>query len=158
MGFKLLVMDVDGTLTDGKIYVTAKGEEFKVFDVKDGYGIKNILHEIGMKSAIITGRVSEIVERRAQELEVDWVYQGVSDKKACLQNLMDEHGYAKEEVMYVGDDLNDLECMQMAGYSCCPADAHERVKEIADYVASKHGGAGAIREVIEMLNANDRRE
>lgn len=151
MSLKLLVMDVDGTLTDGKIYITAKGEAFKSFDVKDGYGIKNILHNIGMKSAIITGRVSEIVERRAQELEVDWVYQGVSDKRECLQNLMDEYGYAKEEVMYVGDDLNDLECMQMAGYSCCPADAHEEVKKIADYVTIKCGGAGAIREIIDML-------
>ncbi|MEY8267052.1 HAD-IIIA family hydrolase [Lachnospiraceae bacterium 64-25] len=149
MSLKLLVMDVDGTLTDGKIYITAKGEAFKSFDVKDGYGIKNILHNIGMKSAIITGRVSEIVERRAQELEVDWVYQGVSDKRECLQNLMDEHGYAKEEVMYVGDDLNDLECMQMAGYSCCPADAHEIIKEAADYVASRCGGSGAIREIID---------
>lgn len=158
MSFKLLVMDVDGTLTDGKIYITEKGEAFKAFDVKDGYGIKNILHNIGMKSAIITGRISEIVERRAQELEVDWVYQGVSDKRECLQNLMDKHRYTKEEVIYVGDDLNDLECMQMAGYSCCPADAHERIKEIADYVAGKCGGAGAVREVIDMLNAKEYRE
>lgn len=151
MSFKLLVMDVDGTLTDGRIYITANGEAFKAFDVKDGYGIKNLLHNIGMKSVIITGRVSEIVERRAQELEVDWVYQGVSDKKACLQDLMNKYSYTKEEIIYVGDDLNDLECMQMVGYSCCPSDAHEGVKRIADYVASRCGGSGAIREIIDKV-------
>lgn len=158
MSFKLFVMDVDGTLTDGKIYITEKGEAFKSFDVKDGYAIKNILHSIGMKSAIITGRISEIVQKRAEELDIDWVYQGISNKKECLQVLIKEHGYHKENVIYMGDDLNDLECMEMAGYSCCPADAHERVKERADYVANKCGGAGAVREVIDMLNAKEYRQ
>lgn len=151
MSFKLLVMDVDGTLTDGKIYITAKGEEIKTFDVKDGYGIKNILHHIGIKSAIITGRESEIVRKRAQELNVDWVYQGIKDKRACLLTLIKNQGYSSEDVIYIGDDLNDLECMQVVGYGCCPADAHETVKEAADYVASKCGGAGAVREIIDII-------
>lgn len=149
MSFKLLVMDVDGTMTDGKIYISASGEAFKAFDVKDGYAIKNILHNSGVKSAIITGRVSEIVQKRAEELEIDWVYQGIADKKECLQVLIKDNGYHKEDVIYIGDDINDLECMQIVGYSCCPADAHEMVRRTADYVASKSGGAGAIREIID---------
>lgn len=157
MRFELLVMDVDGTLTDGKIYISATGEMFKVFDVKDGYAIKNILHNIGMKSAIITGRVSEIVQKRAEELEIDWVYQGIADKKECLQVLMKDNGYHNEDVIYIGDDINDLECMQIVGYSCCPADAHDEVKKMADYVASKCGGAGAVREVIDMLSTKSKK-
>lgn len=149
MCFKLLVMDVDGTMTDGKMYILASGEAFKAFDVKDGYAIKNILHNSGVKLAIITDRVYEIVQRRAQELEVDWIYQGITNKKACLQTLMKSQGYNKEDVVYVGDDINDLECMQGAGYSCCPSDAHEIVRRTVDYVASKSRGAGAIREIID---------
>lgn len=84
------------------------------------------------------------------------MYQGISDKNECLQVLMKDYGYHKEEVIYIGDDINDLECMQIAGYSCCPADAHEKVREIADYVASKCGGAGAVREVIDMLNTKSK--
>lgn len=158
MKYKLLVLDVDGTLTDGKIHISEQGELFKTFDVKDGYGIKNILPEIDMKAAIITGRQSEILALRAKELDIEWVYQGVKDKVACLKHLMEEHGYVKEEVVYVGDDLNDLGCMKLAGYTCCPKDAHEDIICIVDYVAKRSGGAGAVREIIDMLKGKKQME
>lgn len=149
--YKLLVMDVDGTLTDGKIYVSSKGELFKAFDVKDGYGLKNILKEYGIKTAIITGRQSEIVQKRAEELNISYLYQGIENKLDCLKRLIKTAGCSYEEVVYIGDDVNDLPCMEKVGLSCCPADAHECVKKIAKYVAKHRGGQGAVREVIDRI-------
>jgi len=149
--YKLFVMDVDGTLTDGKIYVSPQGEMFKAFDIKDGYGLKNILKQYGIKTAIITGRQSEIVQRRAQELDVDYVYQGVEDKLLCLSQLVEKISCSFADVIYVGDDVNDLSCIEKAGLGCCPADAHERVRETADYVAQCKGGKGAVREIVDMI-------
>lgn len=149
--YKLFVMDVDGTLTDGKIYTSPSGEAFKAFDVKDGYGLKNILKKYNIKTAIITGRQSEIVQRRAEELEIDYLYQGVNDKLACLAQVVEIVECSYEDVVYIGDDVNDLSCMEEAGLSCCPADAHENVKKIAKYVTQRRGGQGAVREVIDMI-------
>lgn len=149
--YRLFVMDVDGTLTDGKIYMSPEGESFKAFDVRDGYGIKDILKKYHVKTAVITGRESEIVRRRARELDIDYVYQGVSDKLACLERLMEKEGCSFGEVVYVGDDVNDLPCMEKAGLSCCPGDAHEDIKKISKYVAGAGGGQGAVREVIDRM-------
>lgn len=154
--YRLLVLDVDGTLTDGKIYLSQYGEEIKAFDVKDGYGIRHILPELQMEAAVITGRKSEIVSRRADELGIRMVCQGISDKAACLIRLLEEKGYAAEETVYIGDDENDLECMQIAGFCACPADAHHRVRDAADYIASKNGGDGAVREVIDLLASSEK--
>lgn len=151
MKYKLFVMDVDGTLTDGKIYMSDQGEAYKVFDIKDGYGIKHILPEMGMKAVIITGRESDIVRRRAQELEIELLYQGISDKLCLLEKIVNEQNCTLDEVVYIGDDVNDLQCMKKAGFCACPADAQKKVKHLADYVTVKNGGDGAIREVIEYL-------
>lgn len=148
---KLFVMDVDGTLTDGKIYVSANGEQFKAFDVKDGYGIRYILKEQGIKTAIITGRKSGIVQCRAKELDVDFIFQGVQDKVKCLEELLEQLGLGWTDVAYVGDDVNDLGCIRRAAWSGCPGDAYKSVCNAVTYVAKSEGGNGAVREIIECL-------
>lgn len=148
---KLLVMDVDGTLTDGKIYIGSKGEEFKSFNVKDGYAINEILHKNGIKTAIITGRESEIVNIRARELSIDYVYQNVSDKVETLKQIVELYGISIEEVAYIGDDLNDFEAMKKCGITGCPADAVDEIKKISDYVSKYNGGEGAVRDFIEWI-------
>lgn len=153
--YKLFVMDVDGTLTDGRIYMSSMGESFKAFDIKDGYGIKHILNHYNIKTAIITGRQSKIVQKRAEELEIDYLYQGIEDKLTCLEQLVRMLDCSFAKVVYIGDDANDLPCMEKVGLSCCPADAHESVKEIAGYVARCKGGQGAVREVIDMITEQE---
>lgn len=153
--YKLLVMDVDGTLTDGKIYMSSSGEAFIAFDVKDGFGLKNILKKYNIKTAIITGRRSEIVQRRAEELDINYLYQGVNDKFICLKQLIETVNCSYEDVVYIGDDVNDQPCMEKVGLSCCPADAHENVKKIVKHVAQRRGGQGAVREVIDMIIRKD---
>ena len=151
MKYKLLAMDVDGTLTNGKIYMSAQGELFKAFDIKDGYAIKHILPELGIKSAIITGRKSKIVEQRAAELNVDYVCQDVIDKKECLAKIAHDMGIGLEEVIYIGDDINDLEAIKTVGFGCCVSSGIPEAKSIAKYVTSVPGGFGAVREVIEKI-------
>ncbi len=150
--YKLFVMDVDGTMTDGKVYMSSQGEAFKAFDVKDGYGIKHILPQLGIKPAIITGRYSEIVKRRAEELDIKLLFQGVGDKRTVLEELMKQEKCNLSEVAYVGDDLNDLECIEAVGFSACPQDAYYVLKNKVDYVACCRGGNGAIREVIDFIH------
>lgn len=149
--YRLLVLDVDGTLTDGKIYLTQHGEECKAFHVRDGYGIRHILPKLQIEPAVLTGRKSEIVSRRAGELGIRIVCQGVSDKASCLRRILEGKGYTAKETVYIGDDENDLECMRLAGFSACPADAHPSIRNAADYIALKNGGDGAVREVIDRL-------
>ena len=154
-------MDVDGTLTDGKIYMSATGELFKAFDIKDGYGIYALLRKNNIEPVIITGRSSEIVKYRCAELKIELVYQGISDKLAKMneilveQSLKDGTEYTLAECAYVGDDLPDLEIMEAinnaGGLSACPADAVNEVLNVSTYKASKKGGEGAVREIIEYL-------
>lgn len=144
-------MDVDGTLTDGKIYTGANGESFKAFSVKDGYGIKNILPQYSICPVIVTGRVSEILQYRAGELGISEVFQGVADKAACLQSICKKYEVTYQEMAYIGDDLNDLDCMELCGVKGCPADAVAQIKQISDFVSSQDGGDGAVREFIEWL-------
>lgn len=148
---RLLVMDVDGTLTDGKINMSPSGELFKSFDIKDGYAINEILPAHGIVPAIITGRVSSIVENRARELHVDELYQGKHDKLDTLRELMQKYGCSRENVAYIGDDILDLVCMNECGVVGCPSDACRQVKEIAHFVCSNKGGNGAVREFIEFI-------
>lgn len=148
MKVKILAMDVDGTLTDGRIYIGANGEVMKAFDVKDGYAIAH-LPEIGIIPVIITGRESQIVSERAKELGIDELYQGVKDKLTMLKQVAMKHQITLEEVAYIGDDLNDIECIQACGLSACPEDAVPGVKDQADYVCLNSGGRGAVREFIE---------
>ena len=144
-------MDVDGTLTDGQIHISAEGELFKSFDVKDGYGIHNILPQHGIVPVIITGRRSAIVERRAKELDIERLYQGVTDKAACLRELAAALDIPLSEAACIGDDLNDLPMMELCGVNGCPADAVQAVKDRCRYVCAAPGGRGAVREFIEWL-------
>ena len=148
---KLLVMDVDGTLTDGRIYMGQNGELMKAFDVKDGYGIANILPELGIIPVIITGRRSGIVEQRARELRITELYQGVSDKLAQLRRVGEKYDAGPGEIAYMGDDLNDLACIRSCGLSACPGDAAEEVRQAVDYVSSCGGGRGAVRDFIDRM-------
>lgn len=147
----MLVMDVDGTLTDGHIYIGTEGEAMKAFHVQDGYGIVHILPKIGIVPVIITGRSSKIVEKRASELKIKHLYQGVADKLAKLKEIAADAGVVPEEIAYIGDDLNDLECIRYCGITACPADAVPKVKVAVNYVCKREGGRGAVREFIERL-------
>lgn len=151
MKIKALVMDVDGTLTDGRIYIGPAGECMKAFNVKDGYGIAQILPKYGILPIIITGRESAITERRAVELNIYCLYQNVSNKVLALKKIMDEKKLVSDEVAYIGDDLNDLPAMKVCGCVGCPIDSSKEVLEYADYVCTKHGGAGAVREFIDYI-------
>ena len=150
---KLLVMDVDGTLTDGRIYIGVDGEVMKAFDVRDGYAIVHILPEYGIIPVIITGRESEIVECRAKELKITELYQGVTDKLGKLKEVAEKYSVPVEEIAYIGDDLNDLECIRYCGFSGCPADAADEVRKAVDYVCRRDGGRGVVREFAEVLIA-----
>lgn len=151
MVIKMLVMDVDGTLTNGKIYLTSNGEECKAFDIKDGYGIRNILPDIGVIPAIITGRSSNIVKRRAEELDIKEVHQGIDDKLKLLDEICIKHSISIKDVAFIGDDCNDIPSMRAVGLSFAPNDCSPEVKNIADFIMSSSGGRGAVRECIEHI-------
>lgn len=150
---KYLVMDVDGTLTDGKIYMGVDGEAMKAFNIKDGYGIHDLLPQAGITPVIITGRASHIVVNRCKELGIELLYQGIRDKRKFLEDFLARQNASPAEVAYAGDDLNDLECMRYVkengGVVGAPADACVQVREMADYVAPVNGGDGAVRAFIE---------
>ena len=148
MKIKMLVMDVDGTLTDGRIYIGADGEIMKAFDVKDGYGIVQ-LRKNGILPVIITGRKSTIVEKRAAELGINELHQGIHDKLNKLKEIAEKYGVKSEEIAYIGDDLNDLECINYCSLTACPEDATEDIKYSVLYVCKKIGGHGAVREFID---------
>ncbi len=150
---KYFVMDVDGTLTDGKIYMGDDGEVMKAFNIKDGYGIHDLLPQAGITPVIITGRASHIVVNRCKELGIEYLYQGIRDKESFLRDFLARQGATPAEVAYAGDDLNDLGCMRYVkehgGLVGAPADACAQVREVADYVAPMKGGEGAVRAFIE---------
>ena len=147
---KFLVLDVDGTLTDGKIYVDDKDNSFKAFNVKDGFALVNWL-KLGGEVAILTGKESNIVERRAKELGIKYIIQGSKNKKQDLKNLLKELNITFENVAYMGDDLNDLGVMKSVGFSACPKDSVQEVLEITNFISSKNGGDGAVREFLEHI-------
>ena len=147
---KILVLDVDGTLTDGKIYVDDKDNSFKAFNVKDGFALVNWL-KLGGEVAILTGKKSNIVERRAKELGIKYIIQGSKNKKQDLKNLLKELNITFENVAYMGDDLNDLGVMKSVGFSACPKDSVQEVLKITNFISSKNGGDGAVREFLEHI-------
>lgn len=151
-----LVMDVDGTLTDGKIYMSSKEEFCKAFNIKDGCGIHDILLPANITPVIITGRKSDIVLNRCRELGITEIHQGIHNKMEVLNALIPN----QSEVAYIGDDINDLDCMisvkGAGGVIGCPADAVKQVKAIADFTAEHDGGDGAVRDFIEWLLENYR--
>jgi N-acylneuraminate cytidylyltransferase len=153
---KLLVTDVDGVLTDSGMYYTADGDTMKKFSTRDGMGLR-LLMESGLEVAIITGENSEIVARRAEKLKIQHVFRGIDDKITVLKNLCNELGITLKEVAYVGDDVNDLECISQVGFSACPADAHEKIMKLASLKLSKKGGEGCVRELCDLImQANDK--
>ena len=147
---RLIILDVDGVLTDGGIYIGPEGELFKAFHCRDGMGI-TLARKAGLKTAIITGRTSPQVAFRAEELHMDRVYQGCMDKRAAYKELKEEFHVTDGEVAYVGDDLIDLPIMLQCGFPAAVADASEEVREAAAYVAKNNGGHGAVRDVIEFI-------
>lgn len=147
---KLIVMDVDGTMTDGGVYFDSNGVESKRFDVHDGAGIL-LAQQVGIEFMILTGRNSVCVEKRASELKIKYVYQGVSDKLGFLEKFVKENNLSFDEVAYIGDDLNDYRLMQAVGVKVCPNNAVKEIKDICDVQLSKSGGSGAIREFVEIV-------
>lgn len=148
-------MDVDGTLTNGNIYISASGETFKAFNVKDGLGIAKILPSLEIEPIIITGRKSSIVSFRCRELGIQRIHQGVGDKADCLEKILNDTSAEFDAVAYIGDDLNDLDCMlrvkHNGGVTGCPSDAAHEITAIADFISDCRGGEGAVRSFIEYI-------
>lgn len=149
---KLLALDVDGVLTDGTIYISPAGEVFKGFNAKDGMGISCALRN-NLQIAVITGRQSPIVERRCEELGIKLFMQGVKDKRLALQKMAQKLGLTREEIAYMGDDLNDIPAFKASGLSLAPADGSIEVLAVADIITKAKGGRGAVREAITMILA-----
>lgn len=152
---RYLVMDVDGTLTDGKIYMGNEGEVMKAFDIKDGYGIHDLLIPAGIEPVILTGRCSYIVMNRCKELGISKIYQNVHNKLQELEKLVDGEGDSLTNVAYIGDDMNDAVCMkavkEAGGMTGCPRDAVNGIRKISMFRSKKNGGCGAVREFIEYI-------
>lgn len=153
---KLILLDVDGTLTDGGIYRSNNDDEMKKFNVKDGYAIV-YARNLNIDFGIITGKSSKLVETRSKELKIKYLYQGISEKKLILKEIMEKTGFSKDEIAYMGDDLNDLHIMSEVGLTGAPSDAVNEIIEKAHFVSSKKGGEGAVREFIEFILKRDKK-
>ncbi|WP_297595855.1 HAD family hydrolase [uncultured Cetobacterium sp.] len=147
---KLIVLDVDGTLTDGKLYVSNSGDEMKAFNVKDGLGITQAI-SLGKEVAIITGKTSQIVTKRSSELGIKEIHQGIKDKIGTLESILKKYDIDYSNVAYMGDDLIDLAVMKKCKLAGSPKDAVEEILNISDFVSAKNGGDGAVREFIEYI-------
>lgn len=147
---QLLLMDVDGTMSDGRLQYNADWVESKSFDVKDGFGIW-MVQSVGIKVGIVTGRESRIVTERAKELNIEIVYQGRYYKDDVLNDIQNNYNVRDDEVAFIGDDLFDLPLLKRAGFSAAPADAHPVVRDYVDFVSRYDGGRGAVREVCELI-------
>ncbi|MGL4867815.1 MAG: KdsC family phosphatase [Cetobacterium sp.] len=147
---KLIVLDVDGTLTDGKLYISNFGDEMKAFNVKDGLGITQAI-SLDKEIAIITGKTSEIVNKRCSELGIKEIHQGIKNKIAVLDSILKKHNISYNNVAYMGDDLIDLAVMKKCKIAGAPKDSVEEVLQIANFISSKNGGEGAVREFIEYI-------
>lgn len=151
---KILVLDVDGTLTDGKLYMDDKDNALKAFNVRDGFAIVNWL-KLGGEVAILTGKSSNIVERRAKELGIKYVVQGSKNKTQDLKKILERLNLSFENVAYMGDDLNDIGLMKKIALPACPHDAVLEVLEICKFISNKNGGEGAVRDLLEhIMKAN----
>lgn len=147
---KMFLTDCDGCLTDGGMYYTETGDELKKFNTLDGMGI-SLLRDRGIITGIITGETTGILERRARKLKIDEVHQGIKNKLAIVDQLCQKYGITREEVAYVGDDINDLDALCNVGFSCTVDSAQSIIKEKVDYVSSNKGGEGAVRDIIEKI-------
>ena len=147
---KYLVIDVDGTMTDAGIYYDEHGNELKKFCTKDAAGFF-AAHKVGIKIMVLTGRECAATTRRMTEMKVDYLCQNVKDKVSYLRNFMSEYNITKDEIGYIGDDLNDLAPMRLCGFVGCPVDSCQEIIDCADYVSTVKGGYGAVRDIVEQL-------
>jgi 3-deoxy-D-manno-octulosonate 8-phosphate phosphatase (KDO 8-P phosphatase) len=147
---ELLALDVDGVLTDGGLIIHADGSESKRFDTQDGHGIR-MWQRAGLKVALISGRASEPTRRRADDLQIEYVFQGCHHKLPIFETFLEQIGLSSKKVAYVGDDLTDLPLIRYVGFGVAVANAVDEVKQYADYVTVRPGGHGAVREVIEHI-------
>ncbi len=147
---KLLILDVDGVMTDGSIILDNEGNEFKRFHVRDGHGIK-MIQKAGITVVIITGRKSKVVEIRAKELGIKEVHQKIYNKSAVFDHMLKKYACREENIAFMGDDVVDQELLKRAGLTAAPADAEEEAKKLADIVTKRDGGRGAVREFIDLI-------
>lgn len=147
---KLLVLDVDGVLTDAGMYYSARGEELKKFNTRDGMGIA-LIKDVGIPTAIVTGESSEIVQRRAEKLRIEDIYLETKDKSVALDELLEKYGLTADQVAFIGDDLNDLPVLKRVGLAVTVADGAPANKKLAHYITEKKGGEGAVRELCDLL-------
>lgn len=147
---RILILDVDGVLTDGGIFIDDEGRETKRFDVRDGHGLK-MLMRCDVEVILLTGRTSKVVEHRALDLGIKEVYQGVWNKLEVFEDISRKKNISREEIAFVGDDLVDVPVLKRAGFSASVADAAEDVKRVVDYIAEQPGGKGAVREICEII-------
>lgn len=147
---KLLLLDVDGVLSDGKLYYSASGDEYKCFNTQDGFGLR-LLQEADVHTGVITARKSEIVQRRAEELKMQHIHQGARNKLQAFKEIMQKTGLKPVEIAYMGDDWLDLVLLERVGFASCPANAVTEVKKGVHFVTGNAGGEGAVREVCEII-------
>lgn len=155
---ELIVLDVDGTLTDGKIIYTDNGDELKNFDVKDGLAVASWTKKFNKKAAIITGRESKLIQRRADDLGITHLYQKIHNKDEILEEILDKENLTWENVAVIGDDLNDYKMLKKAHLSFAPADAVDDIKNMVNIVCKNSGGSGAVREMVEYILQYDNSE
>jgi 3-deoxy-D-manno-octulosonate 8-phosphate phosphatase (KDO 8-P phosphatase) len=147
---KWILMDVDGTLTDGSLLVLPDGEELKTYNVRDGLGIL-LAHLAGLKTGIITGKTSKALELRSDRLKMAELHQGILDKKRTLDKILERNGLTAQEVAFIGDDLGDLDVIKSVGFSAAVADSHPEIKKHSHFICQNPGGKGAVREFIEFI-------
>jgi len=147
---KLVVTDIDGVWTDGGMYYDEHGNEWKKFNTYDSAGVL-FLQKLNIPVAVCTGEKTNSVKRRAEKLNMDYLFQGVSDKKKVILDLCNSLGISLKEVAYLGDDLNDIEMLKLSGFSACPSSSPKYVKDIVDLVLDKKGGEGVFREFVEAI-------
>ena len=153
--YKMFLTDCDGCMTDAGMYYSEKGDELKKFNTRDGVAFR-LLREKGIVTGVITGEDVALNKRRCEKLKIDVLAQGCVDKVACINRLCATYNIKPEEVVYIGDDLADKDAVELVGLGCCPADASNAVKSVADYVTKAKGGEGVIREVVEMILLGER--
>ena len=151
---KLLLTDCDGVLTDGGVYYGEEGEVLKKFNIKDGMGVERLRNLAQVYTGIITGELSPSVMKRAAKLQITELHLGIKDKLSILMQIMVNHNLTKDQIAYIGDDVNDIEIMQKIGLSACPSDAISFTKDIADYICKNKGGEGCFREFAELIIAS----
>jgi YrbI family 3-deoxy-D-manno-octulosonate 8-phosphate phosphatase len=147
---RLFATDVDGVLTDAGMYYSESGDEWKKFNTRDGMGIK-LLQKAGLITAIVTQERTRLVARRAEKLAIPELHQGVFDKLSVIRDMAIRHGISLQQVMYIGDDVNDIEALRAVGFSAAPADGLPQVLQVVDYVCRQKGGEGAVRELADMI-------